>query len=150
MLSLMYYHGHGVEQNYETAFEWIQDTSPYFINRKARFTLGMMYYYGHGTKKNDVRAFSNIGSAAKSGHAQAQYQKALMYLEGIGTKADTEKAYFWISIAADNGYEDAIEKKAEIAEELSQEQRNKIDVRAKWWLQRYKKNAALFAHHDFY
>lgn len=68
---LMYYLGHGVEQNYAEAVNWYRKAAEQG-NADAQENLGWCYTYGNGVEQNDVLAYTWFALAAKQGNGLAK------------------------------------------------------------------------------
>jgi len=62
---------------------------------------------GYGVQKDEEQAARWYESAAKKGHAEAQYNLGCMYADGKGVKKSPEDALRWIRASASQGYEPA-------------------------------------------
>ena len=70
-LGLMYYNGHGVEQDYEQAAHTLRQSAK-GGNTDAQNLLGVMYDHGKGVPQNVEEAEQWFRRAAAAGHAEAQ------------------------------------------------------------------------------
>ena len=70
-LGLMYYNGHGVEQDYEEAAHTLRQSAK-GGNTDAQNLLGVMYDHGKGVPQNVEEAEQWFRRAAAAGHAEAQ------------------------------------------------------------------------------
>ena len=70
-LGLMYYNGHGVEQDYEQAAHTLRQSAK-GGNIDAQNLLGVMYDHGKGVPQNVEEAEQWFRRAAAAGHAEAQ------------------------------------------------------------------------------
>ena len=86
-VGLIYYNGHGVEQNYEEARNWYR-LSAEQGNAEAQYDLGVMYEKGRGGEQDDAEAVRWFRLAANQGYAIAQYHLAVAYAFGDGVKQD--------------------------------------------------------------
>ena len=120
-LSVMYYAGRGVEQNYAKAFEWsLKAAEQGHLN--AQNNLGALYYTGTGTEVDFEKALQWYEAAAQGQHAQAQYNLATMYEAGEGTEQDLVRAHFWAQAAQYNEHEDAAELLERLEGKMTSEQ----------------------------
>ena len=101
-LGAMYYYGHGVEQSYEKALEWLQKAAEQGFAR-AQYSLGCMYDKGTGVEQSDEKTAEWVLKAAEQGLARAQYSLGCMYAKGAGVEQSDEKAVKWYQKAAKQG-----------------------------------------------
>ena len=69
----MYYHGQGVDVNYNKAVEWCEKAAKQG-HALAQGNLGAMYYKGQGVDQDDSMAMRWYAKAAAQGNEQAQGQ----------------------------------------------------------------------------
>ncbi|CAF4285342.1 unnamed protein product, partial [Didymodactylos carnosus] len=79
----MYYHGAGVEKNFEKALKYFQLSSDQGY-AEGQLMLGIMYYNGEGVKRDYKMAVKYFSSASQSGHALGYYNLAQMHSSGTG------------------------------------------------------------------
>ena len=101
-----YYHGNGVEQNYQKALEWYERAASQGFE-EAISSIGYMYSQGKGVRQNNEKAVEWYSKAANKGYAKGQFNLAVMYLDGRGVPKDIEKAKKLFASAAENGDTDA-------------------------------------------
>ena len=101
-LGLMYQYGHGVEQSYEKAAEWVLKAANQGF-ADAQFRLGIMY----GLRRSYKKAVEWVLKAAEQGLARAQCNLGAMYYDGHGVEQSYEKAAEWFLKAAEQGFADA-------------------------------------------
>ena len=100
----MYYYGHGVEQNYETAFKWYKRSAENG-NADSQNKLGYMYSKGEGTEQNFTEAVKWWKQAADQYEASAAFNLGIMYYAGGDSiEKDEKESEYWLDIAANNGY----------------------------------------------
>ena len=109
-LGELYYHGHGVAENNDTALTWFERAARQGL-AAAQFQLGNMYAYGLADPGND-RDPARLAAqwyfeAARQGHANAQYSLGILFLTGTGVVQDPKEAERWIRKAAEQGHADA-------------------------------------------
>ncbi len=103
-LGEMYYYGHGVEQNYETAFKWYKRSAENG-NADSQNKLGYMYSKGEGTEQNFTEAVKWWKQAAAQYESEAAFNLGIMYYAGgDGIEKDEKESEYWLDIAANNGY----------------------------------------------
>ena len=103
-LGEMYYYGHGVEQNFETAFKWYKRSAENG-NADSQNKLGYMYSKGEGTEQNFTEAVKWWKQAADQYEASAAFNLGIMYYAGgDGIEKDEKESEYWLDIAANNGY----------------------------------------------
>ena len=76
-LGVMYYNGHGVEQDFKEAFKWWQKAADQRF-AIAQYNLGVMYYNGHGVEQNNVTAYAWLNIAAANGDQNAKNGKSVL------------------------------------------------------------------------
>ncbi|WP_296220311.1 tetratricopeptide repeat protein [Pseudomonas sp. UBA2684] len=105
-LGLLYYRGHGVEQNHAEALKWYEQAATQGL-ASAQYQSGRMYAQGQGTAANPRKARSRLSQAANQGHREAQTRLGHMYLAGDGGTADVTSARQWFLKAARQGAAEA-------------------------------------------
>ena len=109
-VGLMYYYGHGVQEDNLTAFKFFKQAADKGY-ADAQFLLGNMYMYHYGDPQADTdsdrEAVRWYVEAATQGHAEAQYTLGLLLLAGSIVAQDTNEAMVWIKRAADQGHKEA-------------------------------------------
>ncbi|MCU7996522.1 sel1 repeat family protein [Shewanella glacialipiscicola] len=102
-LGLFYLYGKGVEQNYQTAFEYFSFAAKHDVG-SAYFHLGIMHKNGVITGKNDlIQAFEAFASGASLGDLPSQIFLASAYETGEGVEINYEKALKWHLAASAQG-----------------------------------------------
>lgn len=106
-----YFHGHGVEKNFETAlyfYERAAQSNNLGIKFSAATQVGLMYYNGIGTPVDYDKAFewlwTRCGAFLLHRNAPALYTLAEMYFYGRGVEQNYSKALHFYSMAYGNGY----------------------------------------------
>ena len=89
-LGVMYYNGHGVEQDFKEAFKWFQKAADQGF-AIAQYNLGGMYGMGEGVERNYVTAYAWASIAATNGNNIAPRFKS-EFLEPKMTPAQIAKA----------------------------------------------------------
>lgn len=69
-LGRVYYHGQGVDQNYELAAQWF-DKAARQDNVDAQFALGTLYCEGEGVKRDKQKCKELLKKASDAGHVEA-------------------------------------------------------------------------------
>ncbi len=109
-LGELYYHGHGVPENNDTALTWFERAARQGL-AAAQFQLGNMYAYGladPGSDRDAARLAAQwYFEAARQGDANAQYSLGILFLTGTGVIQDPKEAERWIRKAAEQGHADA-------------------------------------------
>lgn len=83
--------GHGIDQDYEEAAGWFEESAS--ENYKyAQYSLAGLYYRGQGVELNYNTAFALYQKAARQHFPYASYELAKMYRDGIGTAKDKNAA----------------------------------------------------------
>ena len=121
-LGVMYYWGYGGwTRNIKEAVKWfLKAAKQEYVY--AQYNLGFMYYYGKGLARDTNEAAKWFRKAAEQGHTNAQYYMGLMYYKGEGVLQDYVKAHMWLNLAAAQNYDRAIEKRNEIAQNMTANQ----------------------------
>ena len=117
IISIMYYYGEGLDQNYEKAFKWCKEPAEQGI-MGALSLIGNMYLKGNGVEQNYKKAFEWLKKAANCNDDYAQFQIGLMYCYGDGIEQNYEKALEYFEKAALHGNKAAVE----LLEKLEQNQ----------------------------
>lgn len=101
-LGLAYYHGAGVEKDYEKAFKFFKLSADQSYT-EGQFMLGVMYYHGYGVQRDLKAALKWFQSASQSGHVLAYYNLAEMYATGTGVVQSCSTATELFKIVAERG-----------------------------------------------
>ncbi|MEH6685921.1 MAG: tetratricopeptide repeat protein [Halopseudomonas sabulinigri] len=79
-LGQLYYSGDRVEQNYDTALQWLEQASIQGEPR-AQYRLGMMHFKGEGVRRNLPQAYIILKMASINGHDAAMDSADLVALQ---------------------------------------------------------------------
>jgi TPR repeat protein len=120
-LSLMYYKGEGVPQNYKKAVKWFRKAAEQG-HTSAQYSLAWMFDRGKEVPQDYKEAVKWYTKAAEQGHAEAQYSLAWMYYDGEGVPQNFVHCYVWNSLAAASGHKTAIINRVIVAKRLSSQQ----------------------------
>ena len=101
-LSLMYFNGLGVSQDYKTGHKWLK-LSVEQDYAGAQNTLGYMYFNGLGVSKDVKNALKWFRLSAKQGNKGGQSHLGLMYSFGQGVPQNFQISIKWLRLAADQG-----------------------------------------------
>ena len=101
-IATAYYGGNGVEQDYEKAFTYWEQSATRG-NMDAQFNVGYCYYYGRGTEQDYIKAAEWFAKSAEQGEQDAQYSLGLMYENGLGVQQDYIKAVKYYQDSAEQG-----------------------------------------------
>ncbi|CAF2524982.1 unnamed protein product [Rotaria sp. Silwood2] len=82
-LGLAYYHGAGVERDYDKAFRLFHLSADQSY-AEGQLMLGVMYYNGQGIRRDFKMALKWFQAASQSGHVLAYYNLAQMHATGTG------------------------------------------------------------------
>ena len=134
----MYEHGLGVECDPYQAVKWYRKAADQG-NEISLLSLAEMYYYGERVRQDYTEAYYWYSELANRNDKDAQFQLGIMHSIGLGVDRNYQRAYFWFAISATNSNEKASKKKDEMAEKLSQEQRDRIDTEVEQWLEEHKR-----------
>ncbi len=100
-LSSMYWHGKGVDANYEAAFLWCRRAA-FQEHVKAAYALSDMYRKGIVDDDNH-QAYYWFRRAAELDMENGRLAMALMYYRGTVTGKNVDKALKWFHKAAEDG-----------------------------------------------
>lgn len=131
-LGSMYRLGEGVMQDGKEAAKWYRLAAEQG-NAEAQFCLGWLHVKGESVIQDKKEAIRWWRLAAEQGDERAQFCLGNMYYKGKGVIQDYKEAYFWYLIAAANGIDDAKHNREIVARELSKQQQEQLQARAKKW-----------------
>ena len=106
-LSIMYYSGKGIPQDYAKSAALLTDLAAIQYQRAA-YNLGVMYFYGQGVEQDYQQALHLFERAVEQGDEQAYLQLGNMYAMGKGVDQDYNKAADLFGQGASQGYKDAL------------------------------------------
>lgn len=106
-LSVRYFYGDGVPQDYAKALMWIQKAATKGLV-DAQYDLAVCYEKGDIVEQNYFIAVEWYKKAAKNGHSGAMTNLALLYSLGRGCNQDYKLAIAWWEKAANLGDANAI------------------------------------------
>lgn len=122
-LGIIYYMGHGVSQNYQTALRWFLSSTGHSLTRnhfhaRIPYYLSLMYLQGHGVKQDHEKAYSHLSSAffirashaASCGsdtHAISRYDFNVMLGNGYDVAKSDAEGITWLKHAAELGLKEA-------------------------------------------
>lgn len=130
---VMHAKGDGVEQNYEQACYWFQQSANQG-HSEAQYFLGMMYASGQGVEQNYKQACYWFQQSADQGFVTAQCTLGIMYAHGYGITQSNNKAVSWFHKAANQGDAEAQYNLAVMYE--NGRGVTKSDRNAMYWLQK--------------
>ena len=105
-LGVLYYDGHGLLQNYTTAFELFNKVAagaPSIITAKAMANVGAMYADGRGVAKDDAKSLDFEERSVEMGNPNALRLIAIHYFNGAGVARDYQMAAQYMQQAVDIG-----------------------------------------------
>lgn len=109
-LALAYFHGQGVREDEDAAFEWMRKAAMQG-HAPAQYHLGNFYAFGYGPRidheERDRMAARWYFEAAQQGVADAEYVLGLLFLSGKGVVRSDDEARKWFARAANRGHADA-------------------------------------------
>ena len=133
LLSVVYYNGRGVTQDYEEAVRWARLAADQG-NARGQSMLGAAYYNGHGVAQDLGEAARWTRLAAEQGDVSAQALLGVLYLNGAGVSQDDVSAYTWLTVAALDGGVAGIGRLRDlIANRMTPEQIAQAQSRARDW-----------------
>ena len=103
-LGLMYYFGHGIEQDYKEALTWFKKTENFAV---SQFFLGYIYANGLEVEQNYNEAIVWYKKAAAQNIVEAQYNLGCIYYYGEGVNQDYTEASVWFKKAAKQNDDEA-------------------------------------------
>jgi TPR repeat protein len=90
------------------------------------------------SKKDYEVAASIFLGLANQGHAESQVCVAQMHYYGVFFAKNKKTAYLWLLIALERGaHQDALKIKSHLENELSHDDIQRIEIKAKKWLEDY-------------
>lgn len=101
-LGMLYKHGMAVEQNSQTARQWLEKAAAQG-HVQAQYHLGEMYAEGWGIKKNLQTAIEWYEKAAERSHTPSMLELGALYTNTPGVKQDLAAALKWYTKAASLG-----------------------------------------------
>jgi hypothetical protein len=133
-LGEMYENGWGTVQDASAASEWYRKAAERNHDR-AEYNLAVMYRDGRGVPQDLVKAGHWFERSAHTGYAPAQYAIGLAYEVGSGVPFDLNRAALWYFIAERHGHAEASNRRKQLLESMTPEQRRDADVFLRDWLQ---------------
>ena len=102
-LSIMYFYGKSVEQDYHQAFVWAQRAANAHYH-DAYYVLGYLYFNGYGIEQNYKEALRWYEKSANAGNYTASHSAlGYMYYYGLGVPVNYTIAMQWYHKAAEQG-----------------------------------------------
>lgn len=101
-LGKKFYHGEGVEQNFQTAYELFEKARKQG-SIEAEYALGVMYFRGEFVQQDVNKALELLEKAANQGSIKAQHTLGMMHYKGEGVKANIDTAFYWFEKSANQG-----------------------------------------------
>lgn len=136
-IGIMYDFDEGFTEDYKEALKWYRKAADQG-NAEAIYKIGLTYHYGYGVPQNYTEACRWYKAGAELGHLHSQFDLGHMYEIGSGVILSLDQAYFWYLIAAANSnevfFDIASQNRDRIADELSKDQRLKIEQQARDWM----------------
>lgn len=106
-LGFYYHQGHGVRQNYKTAFKLFTQAAAQG-QASAMYNIGDAYENGYGVEKDEEQAFAWYRKSAELGDKWGMFGAGRLLFYGIGTPPNQEEGRRWINKAAKAGLPEAI------------------------------------------
>jgi uncharacterized protein len=129
-VGLMHKFGWGTERDHSIAARWFQAAAEQ-SHADAQAELALYYKDGRGVARDLKQAAAWFLKASEQGIGIAQLNLGRFYLAGTGVAKDPVAAYYWLTAAAQNGYIDGLSLRAPAAEEMTPEQIQETNARAK-------------------
>lgn len=101
-LSLVYFEGRGVTQDYVAAAVWCRKAAEQGL-AEAQYNLGISYWNALGVGQDYGVAATWYRKAAEQGYADAQNMLGLCYYQGKGVEQNYEESVKWAYKAAEQG-----------------------------------------------
>lgn len=120
-LSLAYYYGRGVPQDYRAAAEWLRKAAKRG-NAHAQNDLGVAYVNGQGVPQDYHEATVWFYKAAEQGNASAQGNLGVAYENGQGVPQNYLRSHMWFNLAAAQGQPNAVANRDAVAARMNAEQ----------------------------
>ena len=106
LVGQMYYFGHGVEKNFEKAYNYYRNSAEKNYSH-AQLALGLAYLWGEGTTQDIDKAIYWLEESAKRNNSNAQCALGYLYYygqdEGFNIPINKEYAIELLTKAANNG-----------------------------------------------
>jgi len=137
LLADVYYFGHFVPRDYDTAVKWYHRAGEKG-NALAQSALGDIYYYGRGVPQDYKTASQWWEQAANQGVGGAQLNLSVLYANGEGVAKDLVRSHMYANLAAaqlplGKDYEIAVQNRKYIAEQMTPGQIADAQQQAKAW-----------------
>jgi len=101
ILGSTYYHGEGIQKNYQQAVYWYQQAAKQG-HISAQNNLGRMYQHGLGVKKDHLQAFAWYKKAADHEEPNALFNLGIMYESGYSVNKNYQQAAVYYRKAAEH------------------------------------------------
>lgn len=138
VLGLLYYGGHGVQQDDNEAVKWFRQAAKQG-HPVAQLYLGRMYSAGQGVPQDYAEAAKWYGLAADQGDAQAQYDLGVSFASGEVGNTDNVSAYMWFDLAAahypvsDTRHDTAVTSRETLKSKMTPNEIAEAQKRAREW-----------------
>jgi localization factor PodJL len=130
----LYEKGHGVDKDLGLAKLWYQRAAEQG-NTKAMHNLAVMHTRAEAGKEPDfITASQWFTRAAELGVTDSQYNLGVLYGRGMGVEQNLIESYKWFSVSAAKGDAYATEKRDEVFQMLSVEDRKTAITLAENWV----------------
>ena len=133
-LGEMYENGWGTARNPAAAAEWYRKAAERNHDR-AEYNLAVMYRDGRGVPRDATMAAQWFERSALTGYAPAQYSLGLAYEIGSGVDSDPARSALWYHIAERHGHAEAGNRRRQVLESMTPQQRREADLLLRDWLQ---------------
>jgi TPR repeat protein len=133
-LGEMYENGWGTAQDPVAASELYRKAAER-NHERAEYSLAVMYRDGRGIARDVEEAGRWFERSAMTGYAPAQYAIGLAYEVGSGVPHDRNRSALWYHIAERHGHAEASNRRKQLLEAMSPNQRREADLFLHEWLQ---------------
>ncbi|MGB0086501.1 MAG: SEL1-like repeat protein, partial [Rhodomicrobiaceae bacterium] len=131
-LATLYELGQGAPKDPAEAMRWYQRAAENG-HIKAMHNLAVLSITGNGRSSNYLTAAKWFTAAAEHGLRDSQYNLGILYERGLGVAKSPEQAYLWFTLAAKQGDAKAVQKRDELAGELTTAELQDAELQAAKW-----------------
>ena len=131
-LGTLFEKGNGVSRDTVAARDWYTLAADQG-NVRAMHNLAVLYATGVDGVSQPETAAKWFTQAADYGMRDSQYNLGILYARGAGVPQDMVQSYKWFAIVAASGDKDAADKREEVRQSLSPEQRTQAEAAVAAW-----------------